>query len=140
MSPPIGHDTPGASMSNIPSELRYSESHEWARKEADGTVAIGITDHAQKALGDIVFVECPASGRTLQAGDPFGVVESVKAATDLYVPLDGEVIAVNEEVSESPELINDEPYDTWLVKLKPSNAAAYDKLLDAIGYKALIEE
>lgn len=127
-------------MSNIPSELRYSESHEWARKEADGTVAIGITDHAQKALGDIVFVECPASGRTLQAGDPFGVVESVKAATDLYVPLDGEVIAVNEEVSESPELINDEPYDTWLVKLKPSNAAAYDKLLDAIGYKALIEE
>ncbi|MEU4152841.1 glycine cleavage system protein GcvH [Streptomyces sp. NPDC026659] len=126
-------------MSNIPSELRYTESHEWARKEADGTVAIGITDHAQKALGDIVFVECPASGRTLQAGDPFGVVESVKAATDLYVPLDGEVIAVNEEVSESPELINDEPYDTWLVKLKPSNAAAYDKLLDATGYKALID-
>ncbi|MEW2133765.1 glycine cleavage system protein GcvH [Streptomyces sp. NPDC005435] len=127
-------------MSDIPSELRYSDSHEWARKEADGTVTIGITDHAQKALGDIVFVECPEIGRALQAGHPAGVVESVKAATELYVPLGGKVVAVNEELSEAPELINEEPYDTWLVKLQPSDMAEYDKLLDAAGYKALIEE
>ncbi|MBJ7902251.1 glycine cleavage system protein GcvH [Streptomyces sp. DSM 110735] len=127
-------------MSLIPSELRYAESHEWVRPEADGAMSIGLTDHAQKALGDVVFVELPVIGKTFEAGEPVGTVESVKAASEFYAPVGGEVIAVNDEVAEDPELINQEPYDTWLVRLKPSNTSDYEKLLDATAYQAVIAE
>ncbi|MBA1292245.1 glycine cleavage system protein GcvH [Pseudomonas lurida] len=127
-------------MSNIPADLRFAESHEWARLEADGTVTVGISDHAQEALGDVVFVELAEVGATFGAGDQAGVVESVKAASDIYAPIAGEVIAVNEELSGSPELLNSDPYGAWIFKLKPSSAAELDKLLDAAGYKAAIGE
>ncbi|MEE1921639.1 glycine cleavage system protein GcvH [Pseudomonas sp. 148P] len=125
-------------MSNIPADRRYAESHEWAKLEADGTVTVGISDHAQQALGDVVFVELPEIGKVFAQGDAAGVVESVKAASDIYSPVGGEVIAVNEEISESPELLNEEPYESWIFKLKPSNKADLDKLLDAAGYAAAI--
>ncbi|QWA28382.1 glycine cleavage system protein GcvH [Pseudomonas sp. RC3H12] len=127
-------------MSQIPADLRFAESHEWARLEADGTVTVGISDHAQQALGDVVFVELAEVGKVFEAGDAAGVVESVKAASDIYAPVGGEVIAVNEELADSPELLNEEPYDSWIFKLKPSNPAELDKLLDAAGYKAAIGE
>ncbi|AOE62816.1 glycine cleavage system protein GcvH [Pseudomonas corrugata] len=128
-------------MSDIPAELRFAESHEWARLEADGTVTVGISDHAQEALGDVVFVELPDLGKVFDASETAGVVESVKAASDIYAPVGGEVIAVNEELAGSPELLNSEPYNAWIFKLKPSNAAAdLGKLLDAAGYKAAIGE
>ena len=127
-------------MSDIPAGLRYAESHEWARLEADGTVTIGISDHAQEALGDVVFVELAEIGKAFAAGDAAGVVESVKAASDIYSPVAGEVIAVNEELSGSPELLNSDPYGAWIFKLKPSNPADLEKLLDAAGYKAAIGE
>ncbi|WP_271409711.1 glycine cleavage system protein GcvH [Pseudomonas sp. Q1-7] len=123
-------------MSNIPAELRYAPSHEWARLEADGTVTVGITDHAQEALGDVVFVELPEVGKTLAAGQEAGVVESVKAASDIYAPIGGEVVAVNTAVSDAPESVNSDPYGSWFFKLKPSDAAELDKLLDAAAYKA----
>ncbi|MDH4555923.1 glycine cleavage system protein GcvH [Pseudomonas sp. BN417] len=123
-------------MSNIPAELRYAPSHEWARLEADGTVTVGITDHAQEALGDVVFVELPEVGKTLAAGQEAGVVESVKAASDIYAPIGGEVIAVNEAVSDAPESVNSDPYGSWFFKLKPSDTAELEKLLDAAAYKA----
>ncbi|MBI6953928.1 glycine cleavage system protein GcvH [Pseudomonas sp. CCOS 191] len=127
-------------MSQIPADLRFAESHEWARLEADGTVIVGISDHAQQALGDVVFVELAEVGKVFEAGDAAGVVESVKAASDIYAPVGGEVIAVNEELADSPELLNEEPYESWIFKLKPSNPAELDKLLDAAGYKAAIGE
>ncbi|WP_323154114.1 glycine cleavage system protein GcvH [Pseudomonas alvandae] len=127
-------------MSDIPAELRFAESHEWARLEADGTVTVGISDHAQEALGDVVFVELPEIEKKLEAGKEVGVVESVKAASDIYSPIAGEVIAVNEELSGSPELLNSDPYGAWIFKLKPSDKAELDKLLDAAGYKAAIGE
>ncbi|MER7920238.1 MULTISPECIES: glycine cleavage system protein GcvH [unclassified Streptomyces] len=127
-------------MSYIPTDLRFAESHEWARLEADGTVTAGLSDHAQRALGDVVFVELPGVGKIFAAGDAIGVIESVKAASDIYAPVGGEVIAVNEELAESPELINEEPYEAWFFKLKPSNKSELDKLLDAAGYKAAIGE
>jgi len=127
-------------MSQIPADLRFAESHEWARLEADGTVTVGISDHAQEALGDVVFVELAEVGKVFEAGDAAGVVESVKAASDIYAPVGGEVIAVNEELADSPELLNEEPYESWIFKLKPSNPAELDKLLDAAGYKAAIGE
>ena len=127
-------------MSTIPAELRFAESHEWARLEADGTVTVGISDHAQEALGDVVFVELAEVGKVFAAGDTAGVVESVKAASDIYSPVSGEVIAVNEALADSPEQVNSEPYTSWIFKLKPSNAAELDKLLDAAGYKAAIGE
>ncbi|WNW12828.1 glycine cleavage system protein GcvH [Pseudomonas sp. DTU_2021_1001937_2_SI_NGA_ILE_001] len=128
-------------MSNFPAELRYAESHEWARLEADGTVTVGISDHAQQALGDVVFVELAEVGKVFAAGDTAGVVESVKAASDIYSPVAGEVIAVNEELSDSPELLNEEPYSAWIFKLKPANAEAdLAKLLDAAGYQAAVSE
>ena len=123
-------------MSNIPAELRYAPSHEWARLEADGSVTVGITDHAQEALGDVVFVELPEVGKTLAAGQEAGVVESVKAASDIYAPVGGEVIAVNEAVSDAPESVNSDPYGSWFFKLKPSDTAELEKLLDAAAYKA----
>ncbi|MFJ6622039.1 glycine cleavage system protein GcvH [Kitasatospora sp. NPDC091335] len=125
-------------MSHIPDELRYAETHEWARLEADGTVTVGISDHAQKALGDIVFVELAEVGRVFAAGEPAGVIESVKAASDFYAPVGGKVTAVNEELNDSPELINDEPYEYWILKLKPSDKADFGKLLDARGYRAAV--
>lgn len=127
-------------MSNIPAELRFAESHEWARLEADGSVTVGISDHAQQALGDVVFVELAEVGKVFAAGDAAGVVESVKAASDIYAPVAGEVIAVNEELADSPELLNEEPYAAWIFKLKPSNPADLDNLLDAAGYQAAISE
>ena len=128
-------------MSNFPADLRYAESHEWARLEADGTVTVGISDHAQQALGDVVFVELAEVGQVFAAGDAAGVVESVKAASDIYAPVGGEVIAVNEELADSPESLNEEPYEAWIFKLKPSNVEAdLAKLLDADAYKALTGE
>ena len=127
-------------MSDIPADLRFAESHEWARLEADGTVTVGISDHAQEALGDVVFVELAEVGAQFEAEGQAGVVESVKAASDIYAPIAGEVIAVNEELSGSPELLNTDPYGAWIFKLKPSNPAELEKLLDAAGYKAAIGE
>ncbi len=127
-------------MSNIPADLRFAESHEWARLEADGTVTVGISDHAQEALGDVVFVELAEVGAMFEAKGQAGVVESVKAASDIYSPIAGEVIAVNDALSGEPELLNTDPYGTWIFKLKPSNPADLEKLLDAAGYKAAIGE
>ncbi|MBC3776120.1 glycine cleavage system protein GcvH [Pseudomonas sp. SWRI99] len=127
-------------MSDIPAELRFAESHEWARLETDGTVTVGISDHAQEALGDVVFVELTEVGKVFAAGDPSGVVESVKAASDIYAPVSGEVIAINEELGGSPELLNSDPYGAWIFKLKPSDEAELGKLLDAGAYKAAIGE
>ncbi|WP_342650005.1 glycine cleavage system protein GcvH [Pseudomonas sp. REB1044] len=127
-------------MSNIPADLRFAESHEWARLEADGSVTVGISDHAQEALGDVVFVELAEVGKVFAAGDAAGVVESVKAASDIYAPVGGEVIAVNEALADTPEQLNETPYEAWIFKLKPSNAAELDKLLDAAGYQAAIRE
>jgi len=119
---------------NIPADLKYTASHEWVRKEADGTVTVGITEFAQDALGDIVFVEVPKVGTTYGAGDDAAVVESVKAASDIYAPVAGEVIAVNDAVVDAPESINTDAYSAWLFKIKPSDAAAVDALLDAAAY------
>ncbi|RTY03919.1 glycine cleavage system protein GcvH [Pseudomonas sp. C 49-2] len=127
-------------MSDIPADLRFAESHEWARLEADGTVTVGISDHAQEALGDVVFVELAEVGAQFDAAGQAGVVESVKAASDIYAPVAGEVIAVNEELSGSPELLNSDPYGAWIFKLKPSNLDDLKNLLDAAGYKAAIGE
>lgn len=127
-------------MSDIPAELRFAESHEWARLESDGSVTVGISDHAQEALGDVVFVELTEVGTVFEAGAQAGVVESVKAASDIYSPIAGEVIAVNEELGGSPELLNSDPYGAWIFKLKPSDKSELDKLLDAAGYKAAIGE
>ena len=127
-------------MSNIPAELRFAESHEWARLEADGSVTVGISDHAQEALGDVVFVELAEVGKVFAAGDAAGVVESVKAASDIYSPVSGEVIAVNEDLTDAPESLNEKPYEAWIFKVKPSNTAELEKLLDAAGYKAVIGE
>ncbi|WP_313738394.1 glycine cleavage system protein GcvH [Pseudomonas sp.] len=127
-------------MSNIPAELRFAESHEWARLEADGTVTVGISDHAQDALGDVVFVELAEVGKVFAAGDAAGVVESVKAASDIYSPVAGEVIAVNEALADSPEALNETPYEAWIFKLKPSDSTELDKLLDAAGYQAALGE
>ncbi len=119
---------------NIPADLKYTESHEWVRAETDGTVTVGITEYAQDALGDIVFVELPAVGKTFTAGDDAAVVESVKAASDIYSPLSGEVTEVNQAVADAPESINADAYANWLFKLKPSDANAIDGLLDAGAY------
>ncbi|MQT32255.1 glycine cleavage system protein GcvH [Pseudomonas helleri] len=127
-------------MSNIPADLRFAESHEWARLEADGSITVGISDHAQEALGDVVFVELPEVGTVFAAADTAGVVESVKAASDIYSPVSGEVIAVNDGLADAPEGLNDDSYANWIFKLKPSNTAELEKLLDAAGYKAAIGE
>ena len=121
-------------MSNIPADLKYTASHEWVRAEADGTLTVGITEFAQDALGDIVFVELPKVGNSYTAGDDAAVVESVKAASDIYAPVSGEVIAVNDAVADSPESINSDAYGAWLFKIKPADAAAIDGLLDAAAY------
>lgn len=128
-------------MSQIPEELRYTTSHEWVRMEDDGNVYVGISDHAQDSLGDLVFVEAPEVGDTLSAGDECGVVESVKAASDIYAPMSGEVIAINENLEDSPELVNQDPYgDGWIYQLKPSNKAEWDELLSADDYATTLED
>jgi glycine cleavage system H protein len=122
-------------MSQTPSELKYASSHEWARLEEDGTVTVGITDHAQQSLGDVVFVELPEVGATLAAGDEAGVVESVKAASDIYAPVGGEVLAVNGALEDEPETVNSDPYnDGWFFRLAPSDTAELDRLLSAEAY------
>ncbi len=127
-------------MSNIPNELKYVSSHEWIRDEGDGVVTIGITDHAQELLGDVVFVELPEAGTTFSSGDDLGVVESVKAASDVYAPLSGEVVAVNEALEDAPETVNNDPYgDGWFIKLKLSDSAELDDLLNAEDYAELCE-
>lgn len=123
-------------MSNTPSELKYASSHEWARLEEDGTVTVGITDHAQEALGDVVFVELPEVGASLAAGDEAGVVESVKAASDIYAPVGGEVIAINEQLEDEPETVNADSYnDGWFFKLQPGDTSELDNLLSAEEYQ-----
>jgi glycine cleavage system H protein len=125
-------------MSN-PSNLKYTASHEWIKVEADGTLTIGITEHAQELLGDMVFVEAPAVGRKLNAKEECAVVESVKAAADVYAPVAGEVVAINADLDSAPESINTDPYGAWIFKLKPSNAADVDALLDAAAYQAVVD-
>jgi glycine cleavage system H protein len=123
---------------SIPANLKYTKSHEWVKQEADGTVTVGITHHAQDLLGDMVYVENPAVGRKLAANEECAIVESVKAASDVYAPIAGEVVAANEEVEGSPETINQDPYGAWMFKIKPDNAADLNSLLDAAGYEALV--
>jgi len=128
-------------MSQTPSELKYASSHEWARLEEDGTVTIGISDHAQEALGDVVFVELPDVGSTLAAADEAGVVESVKAASDIYAPIGGVVIAINEQLEDEPETVNSDPYnDGWFYKLQPADTSELDALLSADDYQQQCEE
>ena len=125
---------------NVPAELKYTASHEWVKLEADGTVTVGITDHAQEALGDIVFLELPEPGRTLNAGQECAVVESVKAASDIYAPVAGEIIARNDGAVDAPESVNQDAYAAWLFKLKPVNAADLNGLLDAAAYEKVAAE
>ena len=127
-------------MSEIPSDLKYAATHEWARLEEDGTVTVGITDHAQNSLGDVVFVELPEVGSEYGAGEEAAVVESVKAASDIYAPIAGEVIAVNDALEESPETVNEYPYsDGWFFRLQPSDVSELENLLSAEDYDAQCE-
>jgi glycine cleavage system H protein len=123
---------------NIPADLKYTSSHEWVRTEADGTLTIGITDAAQEMLGDLVFVGDAKVGETLKQGDTACVVESVKAASDVYMPVDGEITAFNEELDAAPEKINSDAFGSWLFKVKPASGASADGLLDAAGYQAVV--
>ncbi|MGH1372057.1 MAG: glycine cleavage system protein GcvH [Cellvibrionaceae bacterium] len=128
-------------MSEVRNELKYLASHEWARVEEDGTVTIGITQHAQDSLGDVVYVETPDVGSNVNAGEEAGVVESVKAASDIYSLVSGEVIAINEALEDTPEIVNESPYDDgWFFKVKPSDLTELDNALDAEGYQAVCEE
>ena len=124
---------------SIPADLKYTESHEWVRREADGLLTIGITDFAQESLGDMVFVELPEVDRVLAKGEACAVVESVKAASDVYAPVAGQVVAVNATLAEQPELINSNAFEAWMFKLKPANAADVDALLDAAAYQANVD-
>jgi glycine cleavage system H protein len=125
---------------NVPADLRYTESHEWIRREDDGSFTIGITDHAQAALGDLVYVELPKAGRSVAAGEACAVVESVKAASDVYAPLAGEIVAGNDELAGAPEKVNENAYAAWLFRLRPADASALSQLLDATAYTKLIAE
>jgi len=128
-------------MSDVPGDLKYTKSHEWIREEDDGTVVVGITDHAQSALGDLVFVEPPEAGTEVSAGDACAVVESVKAASDVYSPVGGEVVESNEALADSPELVNQDPYgDGWIMRIQLSDAAELDGLMDAQAYEATLED
>ncbi|BBA40619.1 MULTISPECIES: glycine cleavage system protein GcvH [Burkholderia] len=126
-------------MSNVPAELKYTDEHEWIRTEADGTLTVGITDHAQSTLGDIVFLELPQVGKSVNAGDAVGVVESVKAASDIYSPVSGEIVAINEAATDAPEEVNSDAYGVWLFKIKLAAGASTDKLIDADAYSKLID-
>lgn len=127
-------------MSDIPSELKYSKSHEWLRRSDDGTVVVGITDHAQDALGDIVFIDLPELETEVKAGEEFGVIESVKAASDLYSPISGEVVEVNEEAMEDPSIINRDPYgEGWILKVKIDDDGEMSQLMDSDDYAELLD-
>ena len=123
----------------IPSELKYTDTHEWVRTESDGTVSVGITNHAQEQLGDLVYVESPQVGRKFSKGEECGVIESVKAASDLYSPLSGEIVAVNEELADAPEKINESAYDAWMFRIRPDDLAELESLLDASGDGKIVE-
>ena len=126
-------------MSQIPENLKYTKDHEWLRLEEDGTATIGVTDYAQTSLGDVTFVELPEVDEPFEMGDPFGVVESVKAASDLYMPVTGKVIAVNEPLPDSPETVNTDPYgEGWMVRIELADSSQLDNLMDAAGYRELI--
>ena len=126
-------------MSNVPSHLRYTKDHEWVKNDGAGTVTVGITDYAQAALGDVTFIDLPKVGRHLEANDVFGTVESVKAASDLYSPVSGEVIAINSSLNDTPDLVNREPYEkAWMIRIKLKNPAELDKLLDSSNYQSLL--
>jgi glycine cleavage system H protein len=128
-------------MSNVPGDLKYTKSHEWVRIEDDGTAVVGITDHAQAALGDLVFVETPEVGATFDAGDACAVVESVKAASDVYSPLAGEVVDANGDLADTPALVNQDPYgDGWIMRLRLDDADEVEDLLDASDYEDTLEE
>ncbi len=124
---------------NFPEELQYTASHEWVRREADGTLSVGITDHAQESLGELVFVEMPAAGRRLAAGDACAVVESVKAASDVYAPVAGAVIARNDALAETPNAVNKDPYAAWLFRIKPDAGGLPENLMDAASYRKGLE-
>src|SRR5688572_26724866 len=119
---------------NTPENLKYTEAHEWVRQEADGTVTVGITEHAQNELGDVVFVQNPEPGRKVKKGEECGVIESVKAAADIYAPVSGEIVAANEALADTPEQVNADPYGAWMFRLKPDDPAELDTLLDAQSY------
>lgn len=128
-------------MAKFPEELRYSKSHEWVRKESDGIFTIGVTDHAQKQLGDIVFIELPDVGSQVDANDEVAVVESVKTASDVYSPLTGELIEINKELRKDPALINRDPYgDGWIYRIRPNNENEVNELLNATDYESLMQE
>jgi glycine cleavage system H protein len=125
---------------NVPAGLKYADTHEWLRTESDGTVTIGITDHAQAALGDLVYIDLPKAGRRVEAGEVCAVVESVKAASDVYAPLAGEVVAGNDALVGAPEAVNEDAYAAWLFRLRPSDPEALSAVMDADAYKRLIAE
>ena len=128
-------------MSNVPNELKYTKEHEWLREEADGTFTVGITEHAQELLGDMVFIDLPEVGTQVGQGDDCSVAESVKAASDIYAPISGEIVEVNAELEDSPEQVNSEPYGSgWIFRIKASDATELAALLDAAAYEALLED
>ena len=128
-------------MSNIPEDLRYTKTHEWVKQEADGTLTVGITDHAQGLLGDMVFIELPEAGTTYNTGDDCAVVESVKAASDVYCPVSGEITETNESIVDAPEIVNQDPFgDGWLFKLSPADPGEFEDLLNAESYLEFTEE
>lgn len=124
---------------STPGNLKYTKSHEWVRQETDGTVAVGITFHAQDQLGDVVFVDTPAPGRKVKQGEECGVIESVKAAADIYAPVSGEITAANAELADSPEKINQDPYASWMFRIKPDDASELTGLLDAVAYQKIAD-
>jgi len=128
-------------MSNIPADLKYASTHEWIRDEGDGTFTVGISEHAQELLGDMVFVELPDVGDKVATGDDIAVAESVKAASDIYAPMTGEVVAINEDLEDAPETVNNDPYgDGWLFRIKAEDSSELENLLDANSYEASIDE
>jgi glycine cleavage system H protein len=127
-------------MMTTPDHLKYTESHEWVKRETDGTVSVGISFYAQEMLGDVVFVENPAVGRKVAKGEECGVIESVKAAADIYAPVSGEIVAANDELGDAPEKLNQDPYDAWMFRIKPSDPGELDGLLDAAAYRNVVEK
>lgn len=123
---------------NNPTHLKYATTHEWSLVNADGTITVGISDHAQEALGDVVFLELPAVGRQVSAAEAVAVIESVKAASDIHAPVSGEIVAINQAAVDGPEVINQAPYDTWLFQIKPAQPEQLDSLLDAAAYQATL--
>lgn len=123
----------------LPAELKYAATHEWSRQEADGNLTVGITDHAQSTLGDVVFIQLPELGRQVRAGEEIAMIESVKAASGIHAPVSGSIIAINQTAVDAPEIVNDDAYAAWLFRIQPDNAADFGQLLDAVGYEAIAE-